>query len=44
MIYNKVAQNFVKQTEKINKISSNNYNNVNNINECARMLDVACSY
>ena len=44
MIYNKIAQNLIKQTREIDKTSSNNYNNVNDINECARMLDVACSY
>ena len=44
MIYNKTAQNSVKQMKEIDKTSSNNYNNVNNVNECARMLDVARSY
>ena len=44
MIYNKIVQNFEKQTKKIDKTSSNKYNNVNNISEYARMLDVACLY
>ena len=44
MTYNKIIQNLLKQTKKINKTSLNNYNNVNDINECARMLDVACLY
>ena len=44
MTYNKIAQNSVKQTKKIDKTALNNYNNVNYVNECARMLDVACSY
>ena len=43
MIYNKIVQNFIEQTEEINKTSLNNYNNINDVNECARMLDVACS-
>ena len=42
MIYNKIIQNFVKQTKKIDKTSLNNYNNVNDVNECVRMLNVAC--
>ena len=44
MTYNKIAQNLVKQTKKIDKTSSNNYNNINDVNECARMLDAAYSY
>ena len=43
MIYNKIIQNLVEQTEKINKTSLNNCNNANDVNECARMFDVACS-
>ena len=44
MTYNKIVQNSVKQTKKIDKTSSNNCNNVNDVNKCARMLDAACSY
>ena len=44
MIYNKIIQNFIKQTKEIDKTSSNNYNNINDVNEYARMLDVACLY
>ena len=44
MIYNNIAQNFVKQTKEIDKTSLNNCNNVNNVNECVHMSNVACLY